>query len=122
MKYKIVIEKIMKIEKNPHFPPTHIFLKKFARNLFIGCIIIAICLFIGMAGYHYFENMSWLEAYESASMILSGMGPIKGAETSSGKLFAGSYALFSGVLFLVTIAIIFTPVIHRLFHKFHIEE
>jgi hypothetical protein len=50
------------------------------------------------------------------------MGPVATIETKGGKIFAGTYALFSGIVFLVVIAIIFAPVVHRFFHKFHIEE
>lgn len=75
-----------------------------------------------MAGYHYYESMSWVDAYVNAAMILSGMGPVNPLQTDAGKIFAGSYALFSGIVFLVVIAVIFAPVIHRFLHKFHLEE
>ncbi len=79
-------------------------------------------LFLGMCGYHYFEGMTWVDAFVDAAMILSGMGPVSPLHTSAGKVFAGSYALFSGIVFLVTVAIVFSPVIHRFFHKFHIQD
>lgn len=75
-----------------------------------------------MAGYHYFEEMSWVDAYVNAAMILSGMGPISPMQTVGGKLFAGSYALFSGIVFLFIMALIFAPIVHRFLHKFHMEE
>lgn len=98
------------------------FLKRLSRNLLIGFSIILISLVLGMLGYHHFEKMSWIDAYVNAAMILSGMGPVSNINTDAGKFFAGTYALFSGIVFLVIIAIIFAPVIHRFFHKFHLED
>lgn len=108
--------------KPPDLLPTNLFIRKLGRNLFIGLIIIMISLVFGMIGYHHFENMSWVDAYVNAAMILSGIGPTSELETNAGKIFAGSYALFSGIVFLVVIAVIFAPVIHRFFHKFHLER
>lgn len=88
----------------------------------MGLLITLITLGIGMLGYHHFEGLSWVDAYENAAMILSGMGPIGDLKTTSGKIFAGSYAIFSGTLFLVIIAIVFAPVIKRFLHKFHLDE
>lgn len=102
--------------------PRHLYLKKLLSNIFIAAFVIAASLAFGMAGYHYFENMSLVEAYVNAAMILSGMGPVSTLKTEGGKIFAGSYALFSGIIFLVAMAIIFAPVGHRFLHKFHLEE
>ncbi len=110
-------------KKKDHIPmPFHLFMSRLARNLLIGIILIMISLFLGMCGYHYFETMSWVDAYVNAAMILSGMGPVSDLHTESGKIFAGSYALFSGIVFLVIIVIVFAPVFHRFFHKFHMQE
>lgn len=75
-----------------------------------------------MVGYHHYESMSWTDAYVNAAMILSGMGPMSSLQTAAGKLFAGTYALFSGVVFLVIIGIIFAPLVHHFFMKFHMEQ
>lgn len=98
------------------------FYKHFVRNALVGLLIMLISLGIGMAGYHYFEELSIVDSYLNASMILSGMGPAAELKTDEGKIFAGTYALFSGVIFLVVIAIIFAPVVRRFLHKFHMEE
>lgn len=102
--------------------PLKIFLQRMSRNLLIGICIILVSLIIGMIGYGITEKMHWVDAYLNAAMILSGMGPVEPLKTTEGKLFAGTYALFSGIVFLVVIAFIFAPVIHRFFHKFHLEE
>ncbi len=75
-----------------------------------------------MVGYHHFENLSWVDAFANAAMILSGMGPLTALQTNFGKLFAGFYALFSGLAFIIIIGIIFAPVVHRFLHKFHLES
>jgi len=76
-------------------------------------------LAIGMAGYAYFERLGWLDAFLNAAMILGGMGPVDLPRSEGGKLFAGLYALYSGLVVLITAGIVFAPVLHRLLHKFH---
>src|SRR5258705_13970511 len=75
-----------------------------------------------MAGYHFLENLSWLDAFVNASMILSGMGPLANPQTTGGKLFAGCYALYSGLVVIIVAGVIFAPVFHRFLHKFHVDE
>lgn len=92
------------------------------RNMSWGCIFIVIALYIGMLGYHFFEHMSWVDAFSNAAMILSGMGPLTPLITVSGKIFAGCYALFSGLAFIVLVSIMFSPIIHQFFRKIHVEN
>lgn len=87
----------------------------------MGLVIILASLAIGMAGYHFLEKMSWLDAFVSAAMILSGMGPVGSLQTTAGKFFAGCYALYSGLALITTIGVVFVPVFHRFLHKFHLE-
>lgn len=75
-----------------------------------------------MSGYHHFEKMSLVDSYVNAAMILSGMGPVSALQTTDGKIFAGTYALFSGIIFLFVMALIFAPIVRRFLHKFHMEE
>ncbi len=102
--------------------PRRIFVKRVILNIFFGSLIIALSLWLGMMGYRHFENMTWIDAFANASMILSGMGPLDPLHSENGKLFAGCYALFSGIIFLVVIALIFAPIYHRFFHEFHLED
>lgn len=83
--------------------------------------ILAVSLGIGILGYHWLEGMGWIDALLNASMILGGMGPVDSLKTDSGKVFASAYAIFSGVVFLVSVGVLITPVAHRLFHHFHLE-
>jgi hypothetical protein len=88
----------------------------------IGLILIALSLAIGMAGYAVTEHLGIVDAFLNASMILSGMGPLHQPTTVAGKLFAGFYAIYSGFAVLGIAAIVFAPVVHRLFHRFHIAD
>ncbi|HEX3100083.1 MAG TPA: hypothetical protein VHQ41_03910 [Patescibacteria group bacterium] len=74
---------------------------------------------IGIIGYKVLEGMSWIDAVLNSAMILGGMGPVNALTTDAGKIFASFYALFSGVIFLVSIGVMAAPVVHRLFHQFH---
>lgn len=98
------------------------FFYRLIRSILLASIFIFISLFIGMLGYRSYENMDWLDAYVSAAMILSGMGPIAAPKTDAGKLFEGTYALFSGIIFLISVGIILAPIFHHFFHKLHLEE
>ena len=98
------------------------FIRRLLHSLLLGWAAIVLAQFIGMLGYHYFEKMTWVDAFVNAAMILSGMGPLGPLATDGGKIFAGFYALFSGLAFILIIGIIFAPVLHRLFHKFHLED
>jgi hypothetical protein len=75
-----------------------------------------------MAGYEYFEHLAWRDAFINSAMLLGGMGPVNAPQSDGGKMFAGLYALYAGLVFLIVLAIIFTPVIHRVLHTFHWEE
>jgi len=83
--------------------------------------MIFISLLIGVAGYHFTEGLPWLDSLLNASMILGGMGPVNELHTSGGKLFASFYALFSGIIFLASVAILLAPVAHRFLHRLHLE-
>jgi len=101
--------------------PRRAFYARLARSAGIGFLMVLISLSIGIMGYHYFEDLPWIDAFANAAMILSGMGPLSTLQTNSGKLFAGCYALFSGLAFIIIMGLIFAPVVHRFLHKFHLE-
>jgi hypothetical protein len=101
--------------------PKKEFFKLVATNLFIAALMTTVALIIGMIGYHHYETMSWVDAYVNASMILSGMGPVSTLATKGGKIFAGSYALFSGLAFIAIMGVVFAPIFRRFFHKMHLD-
>ena len=101
--------------------PPQVFLRRLFASIAVGLGLIIVSLAVGMAGYHGYEGLSWLDAFLNASLILSGMGPLLSPVTTGGKLFAGFYALYSGLAVLVIAGVIFAPVAHRFLHRFHLE-
>ncbi len=99
-----------------------VFLQRMAASIGLGSAIVAASLLVGMIGYHSFEQLSWMDAFLNASMLLSGMGPLAQPQTDGGKVFAGFYALFSGFAVLAITGVILTPVFHRMMHAFHLAE
>ncbi len=98
------------------------YLRRVARHFAAALALVAASLLIGMWGYAHYEGLSWLDAFLNAAMLLGGMGPVESPQTSSGKLFAGMYALYAGLVFLASTGIIFAPIVHRLLHRFHWEQ
>ena len=97
------------------------FRSRLLTNVVAGLLILGFFLGIGVWGYHATCEFSWIDSLLNASMILSGMGPTKEIPTNCGKWFASFYALVSGVVFITTIGIVIAPVVHRVFHRFHLE-
>ena len=85
----------------------------------LAVLLIAAALAIGIGGYHHFAGFSWIDSLLNASMILGGMGPVNPLPNDGSKLFASLYALFSGLVFIAVMGIVFTPLVHRLLHRFH---
>ena len=87
-----------------------------------GGAVLGVSLAVGVAGYHWFGGLAWLDALVNASMILGGMGPVDPITRPEGKVFASVYALYSGVALLTSVGIILAPGVHRLLHVFHVEQ
>jgi hypothetical protein len=103
----------------PLLPHPH-FVRRLLRNAALGGGLIVFSLALGMLGYHVFVGLGWTDSFLNASMILTGMGEIDTLVTTGGKVFAGLYALFSGVAFLTIIGVLVAPVVHRFMHRFHL--
>lgn len=88
----------------------------------IAGLLIGTALLIGVTGYHNLAGLGWVDSLLEASMILSGMGPVYPLSSMQAKIFASGYALFSGLVFIAVMGIVFAPVLHRILHKFHIDE
>jgi hypothetical protein len=91
-------------------------------SFLIAAVLIGVSLAAGMLGYAHFEGMSWLDAFLNASMSLSGMGPAEQLKSDAGKLFAGCYALYSGLVIVLASGIVLAPIVHRVLHRFHVDE
>lgn len=102
-------------------PHTKHFAGKLFRNVLWGLAFLLFSILLGVVGYHYFFDLSWVDSLYNASMILTGMGPVNAAPDSAAKIFASIYALYSGVAFLTGVAVILSPVIHRFLHRFKLD-
>lgn len=117
------IPEIVALEKlSEPLAPRAVFAGRFVRSFLFGSCMVLLTLLIGMTGYHSLEDLDWLDAYANAAMIMSGMGVLTAPMTDAGKLFAGTYALFCGLVLIVAAAIAFSPVIHRFLHVMHADD
>lgn len=98
------------------------FLRRLGHAFGVIFMMIGLSLFTGMLGYHELENLSWTDSFLNASMLLGGMGPVNEMKTEAGKIFAGVYALYSGLAFLVLAGLLFGPIAHRVLHSFHYDS
>ena len=95
------------------------FIVRLAQHSAGAFALVGFSLFIGMAGYVAFEHLPWLDAFLNSAMLLGGMGPVNNPVTAAGKLFAGLYALYCGLVVIVTMGVVLAPILHRALHKFH---
>jgi hypothetical protein len=102
--------------------PANQFMIRLAHSGVIALVLVAVSLFGGMAGYHFLERLSWIDAFLNAAMLMGGMGPVDVPTTNGGKLFAGLYALYCGLAVIFVAGIILAPIAHRVLHKFHMEN
>ena len=102
--------------------PRNVFIERVQRGASYALGLVALTLVVGMLGYRAFEQMSWLDAFHQSALLLSGVGSAVEIKSDGGKLFDGIYALFCGVILLLATGLMFAPVIHRLLHRFHLED
>ena len=98
------------------------FVRRLLAHLLVALGLLLVSLAIGMEGYIYFEDLPWRNAFLNSAMLLGGMGPVDPIKSDAGKLFAGIYALYAGLVFIVSAALVFTPILHRVMHKFHWDD
>jgi hypothetical protein len=99
-----------------------VFFKRMAASAGLSTVLVSMALSVGVAGYHWLAGFNWIDSFLEASMILGGMGPVNPLPTDGAKLFASCYALFSGLVFIAGMSILLVPVVHRMLHKFHLDE
>ena len=98
------------------------FLRRMAGHFAVASAVLAASLGGGMVGYAHYEGLAWRDAFLNAAMLLGGMGPVNAPVTNAGKLFAGAYALYAGLVFIIMAGIVAAPLAHRMLHKFHWDE
>lgn len=97
------------------------FVKRVAKFALISLGLVVFSLVVGMVGYYSFEGLSWVDAFLNAAMLMGGMGQINSLQTDAGKVFAGIYALYCGMVLLIAVGIFAAPIVHRFLHHFHLE-
>ncbi len=102
--------------------PLPIFLGRMTRAVGVALAVLAGTLVIGVLGYHGLAGLPWIDSLLNASMILGGMGPVDHLSTTGAKLFASFYAIFCGLVLIGTMGLIISPIVHRMLHRFHIDE
>jgi hypothetical protein len=102
--------------------PRNLFLKRLAKYVLISLGLVFVSLIVGMIGYHMFEGFSWVDSFLNSAMLMGGMGPVGVLKTDTGKIFAGIYALYCGLIELVAVGISAVPIVHRFLHYFHLES
>ena len=102
--------------------PRNLFLKRLAKFALISLSLVLASLVIGMIGYYLFEGFSWVDSFLNAAMLMGGMGPVGTLHTDAGKVFAGIYALYCGLIELIAIGIFAAPILQRFLHHFHLES
>ena len=108
--------------KTEKLVPLPTFVRRVVLSLLVTIAVLGLALSVGVLGYHSFARLSWIDSVLNASMILTGMGPVAAMTTTSSKLFASAYAMFSGVVFLSSIGLVLAPLFHRILHKFHLDD
>ena len=108
--------------RNQSLLPWPQFLVRLAQSGGIALGLITVSLFIGMVGYRSLAHLSWIDAFLNSAMLLGGMGPVNSPVTPSSKLFAGLYALYCGLIVIFVAGVLFAPLLHRLLHKFHLQQ
>ena len=98
------------------------FVVRVLAHMGIALAVLAGSLALGMAGYMHFEHLDWIDAFLDAAMLLGGMGPVHDFETSAGKLFAGLFALYAGLVFILVAGLVLAPTLHRVLHRLHLDE
>lgn len=102
--------------------PRRDFIKRIALAIASSAAMAAVALAVGVIGYHYFGEMGWIDALHNAAMILGGMGLVTDVKSDAAKIFSSVYALFCGLIFIMVVAVTLAPVLHRILHKFHVDE
>jgi hypothetical protein len=98
------------------------FIRRLLAHFAAAALLVVVSLAFGMVGYEYFEKLPWRDAFLNCAMLLGGMGPVDPPKTDAGKLFAGLYALYAGLVFLVSVGVVGAPLVHRVMHKFHWKQ
>jgi len=102
-------------------PSRRLLVQRMAQPMAYAAMLIVISLGVGMLGYHACAGLPWIDAFVNTCMLLGGMGPVSPIDTTDGKIFAGLFALYAGLVFLAVTAFVLAPIFHHVLHRFHWE-
>jgi len=109
--------------KSQRLLPINLFYRRVLKNILLALFILLVCMVIGIVGFCITAHASWIDAFHNSAMLLSGMGPVlQDYPTAGAKLFSSFYALFGGIVFITNIGVILAPIMHRIYHRLHLEE
>src|SRR5690349_20235031 len=92
------------------------------RHVAIAQVFVAGSILVGMLGYRLTEGLGWIDGFLESAMLLGGMGPVHAPVTAAGKIFDGFFALYAGLLFIAVGGFVLAPVLHRVLHRFHVDD
>ncbi|ULQ55696.1 hypothetical protein KJS94_13685 [Flavihumibacter rivuli] len=98
------------------------FLMRLSGNIVWVLVLIMISLLIGTIGFRLTNDNDWIDCFHNACMLLGGMGPVIEMRSDPAKLFSSFFSIFSGIVFITNIGVLLAPVMHRVFHRLHLEE
>lgn len=101
--------------------PRRLFAQRILAHLGTATVLVLVSLLLGMAGYHWLARETWIDAFVNSAMLLGGMGQVGDVTSTAGKLFAGWFALYAGLVLIASFVILVTPVLHRVIHRIHLE-
>jgi hypothetical protein len=101
--------------------PRRQFALRLVRHAGVVFVLLAVSLAVGMTGYRLVAGMTWIDAFLNSAMLMGGMGPVGDLPNDAAKLFAGCYALYAGLVFIVSLSVVIAPIIHRVLHRLHAE-
>ena len=101
--------------------PVPVFVRRTLSYMGYSALFILFAVLIGISGYHWIAGFDWVDSFLNAAMILGGMGPINPLPTEGAKIFAGLYALFCGLIFVLAMGVVLAPLVHRLLHRLHLD-
>jgi len=101
-----------------------VFFRRMGTQMVLVVGIVAVALALGTVGYIAISDLDFVDSFLEASMLMSGAGPLYTERSSpnSLKLFSSLYALFSTLLVVTMVGILAAPLIHRVFHRLHLER
>ena len=100
-----------------------VFIGRLWRSAGVSLALVVSTLAVGTGGYHWIAGMALIDAFHQSSLIMSGMGPLdETGFSTAAKLFDSFYALFCGIVLLVSTGLVFAPVLHRILHRFHLQD